>query len=161
LGALQGFGESTRVTVGARSLSFEELFDAHRTSTLAVVLALRGPGADAEDVVQEAFARALVRWDHVGAMARPDLWVQRVARLAGRPETATSAFALEQPFWDAVRRLPAKQARVVALRYAGDLTVADIAAIVGTAEGTVKAQLHAARHRLAVLLHEPRQEAGP
>jgi RNA polymerase sigma-70 factor, ECF subfamily len=180
LGALQGIGEPTGVTVGASLLSFEELYDAHVIPTLAVVLALRGPGVDAEDVVQEAFVRALVRWDRVGAMARPDLWVQRVAlnlansrlrrlgaearavgRLAGRQETVTSVFALEQPFWDAVRRLPPKQARVVALRYAGDLAVADIAAIVGTAEGTVKAQLHAARQRLAVLLHEPGQEAGP
>jgi RNA polymerase sigma-70 factor, ECF subfamily len=167
------------VTVGPDLPRFEEVYDAQVSSTLAVELALRGPGADAVDVVQEAFARALARWDRVGVMVRPDLWVQRVAlnlatsrlrrrgaearavaRLAGRRESTTSAFALEQPFWDAMRRLPPKQARVVAPRNAGDLAVADIAAIVGRAEGTVKSQLHTARKRLAVLLREPEQEAG-
>jgi RNA polymerase sigma-70 factor, ECF subfamily len=179
LDTVRGAGEPAGLTAGAPFLRFEEVYGAYVTSTLAVVLALRGPGADAEDVVQEAFARALARWEQVGMMARPDLWVQRVAlnlatsrlrrrgaearavaRLVGRRETATSAFALEQPFWDAVRRLPPKQARVVALRYAGDLPVADIAAIVESAEGTVKAQLHTARKRLAVLLGAPEQEAG-
>ncbi len=172
-------GEPTEVAVGVQALRFEELYHAQATTTLAVVLALRGPGADAEDVVQEAFARALAQWVEVREMARPDLWVQRVAlnlatsrlrrrsaearavaRLSKRPEVAYDAFGVEQPFWDAVRRLPPKQRRVVALRYAGDLTIADIAVIVGSAEGTVKAQLHAARQRLAVLLSEPAQEAG-
>jgi RNA polymerase sigma-70 factor, ECF subfamily len=180
LDAVQGSGEAAGVTVGLPSLRFEELYHAQVTTTLAVVLALRGPGSDAEDVVQEAFARALVRWAEVSAMARPDLWVQRVAlnlatsrlrrrgaearavaRLASRQRTAvTGAFGMEHRFWDAVRLLPPKQARVVALRYAGDLAVADIATIVGSAEGTVKAQLHTARKRLAVLLTEPNQETG-
>jgi RNA polymerase sigma-70 factor, ECF subfamily len=111
-------------------------------------------------------------------MDRPDLWVQRVAlnlatsqlrrlaaearavtRLAGRSATPyTEAFGHEEAFWDAVRRLPTRQARVVALRYAGDLPVAEIAEVVGVAEGTVKAQLHAARQRLAVLLAD--EEGG-
>jgi RNA polymerase sigma-70 factor (ECF subfamily) len=82
-----------------------------------------------------------------------------VARLAGRRhEPVTEVFGREQAFWDAVRRLPAKQARVVALRYAGDLPVAEIAEVVDSAEGTVKAQLHSARQRLAVLLRD--EEGG-
>jgi RNA polymerase sigma-70 factor, ECF subfamily len=180
LDATGGSGDLAGLTVGVPSLRFEELYHAHVTTALAVVLALRGPAADAEDVVQEAFARALAHWDEVSAMARPDLWVQRVAlnlatsrlrrlgaearavaRVAGRQQAAvTGTFRSEQPFWDAVRRLPPKQARVVALRYAGDLAIADIATIVGSAEGTVKAQLHTARQRLAVLLAEPGREAG-
>lgn len=151
--------------------TFEEVYAAHATSTLAVVLALRGPSVGAEDVTQEAFARAYERWEDVGRMARPDLWVQKVAlnlatsRLrraaaelraltrVGPPEFARGpAPDGDQDFWRAVRRLPPRQAEVVALHYAGDLAVADVAAVVGRAEGTVKAQLHTARQRLATLL---------
>jgi RNA polymerase sigma-70 factor, ECF subfamily len=165
-------------TPRAASVTFAAFYADHVTSTLAVVLALRGHRAGAEDVVQEAFLRAHHRWDEVAVMDRPDLWVQRVAlnlatsqlrrlaaearavaRLGGRRQLpVTEAFGHERVFWEAVRRLPAKQARVVALRYAGDLPVAEIAEVVGVAEGTVKAQLHAARQRLAVLLHD--EEGG-
>lgn len=177
LGAAAGVGDDVggEAAVGE---AFARFYADHVTSTLAVVLALRGHRVGAEDVVQEAFLRAHHGWEQVGQMARPDLWVQRVAlnlatsqlrrlgaearaltRLAGRrQEPVTEAFGREQPFWDTVRRLPPKQARVVALHYAGDLPVAEIAEVVGSAEGTVKAQLHAARQRLAVLLQD--EEGG-
>lgn len=154
--------------------AFDDVYARHVATTLAVVLALRGAQVGAEDVVQEAFTRAYQRWSEVGRMDRPDLWVQRVAlnlatsrlrrlgserralaRIAQRrDEPRTVSFEREQHFWELVRRLPAKQARVVALRYAGDLSVREIAEVVGVAEGTVKAQLHTARARLETLLAE-------
>ena len=137
-------------------------------STLAVVLALRGPRVGVEEVVQEAFLRAFARWDEVGAMDRPDLWVQRVAlnlassqlrrlgaearalaRLEGRREPVTGGSTESEGFWRLVRRLPRGQAAVVALHYAGDLPVTDVAAVLGVPPGTVKSRLHAARQRLA------------
>lgn len=152
--------------------AFDEVYEEHVNSTLAVVLALRGVRVGAEDIVQEAFTRAYERWDAVGCMDRPDLWVQRVAlnlatsrlrrlaseqraltRLGGRRDRPRSvSFEREQHFWELVRKLPVRQARVVALRYAGDLSVREIAEVVGVAEGTVKAQLHTARARLEALL---------
>jgi RNA polymerase sigma-70 factor, ECF subfamily len=161
---------SDDVTVGSHA--FADVYREHVETALAVVLALRGVQVGAEDLVQEAFARAYERWHEVGRMDRPDLWVQRVAlnlatsrlrrltseqralaRLGGRREQIRSdSFEREQHFWDLVRRLPARQARVVALRYAGDLSMREIAEVVGVAEGTVKAQLHTARNRLEALL---------
>lgn len=87
----------------------------------------------------------------IGAEARA------VTRLAGRREAATDApdSLGDDAFWRAVRRLPPKRARVIALRYAGDLTVADIATVLGVAEGTVKAHLHQARRQLAAWLADP------
>lgn len=157
--------------------AFDELFHEHVETTLAVVVALRGVRVGAEDIVQDAFARAFERWDEVSRMDHPDLWVQRVAlnlatsrlrrlgseqralaRLGGRrQEPCSVAFEREQHFWELVRRLPSRQAQVVALRYAGDLSVQEIAEVVGVAQGTVKAQLHTARARLEVLL----SAAGP
>ena len=45
-------------------------------------------------------------------------------------------------FWHAVRRLPKRQAQAVALHYLEDASVAEIAAIMGCAENTVKVHLH-------------------
>jgi RNA polymerase sigma-70 factor, ECF subfamily len=154
---------------------FEPFFRAEVARVLAVVLALRGRTVGAEDVAQEAFVRAYERWDTVGRMDRPDLWVQRVAlnlatsrlrrlgaeaRAVGRlqrradrdVEGLRSPSLVDEPFWAAVRRLPDKQARVVALRYAGDLSIDEIATTVGVAPGTVHSQLVTARKRLASLL---------
>lgn len=154
--------------------SFEGFYAEHVTSTAAVVLALRGPRVGVEDVVQEAFVRALEGWGEVAAMERPDLWVQRVAlnlatsrlrrlgaearalaRTAGRRDDPAGGLPDgDGQFWSAVRRLPAQQARAVALRYAADMPVADVAEVLGVAEGTVKAHLHRARARLAGFLSE-------
>jgi DNA-directed RNA polymerase specialized sigma24 family protein len=52
---------------------------------------------------------------------------------------------------------------VVALHYVDDRAVADIAVILGCAEGTVKAHLHQARQSLARTLgrHQPAEELDP
>jgi RNA polymerase sigma-70 factor (ECF subfamily) len=47
-----------------------------------------------------------------------------------------------------VRSLPRRQAQAVALHYLEDLPVAEIARVLGCAEGTVKAHLHHGREAL-------------
>jgi len=51
---------------------------------------------------------------------------------------------------EALDRLAPRQRAAVILRYLGDLTVADIANVMGCAEGTVKATLHQALRNLRV-----------
>ena len=65
----------------------------------------------------------------------------------GRP-TFQSLEPQTDAFWDEVRRLPLRQAQAFALRYLEDLPVADIAAVMATAEGTVRALLHQGCQRL-------------
>ncbi len=87
-----------------------------------------------------------------------DTWVMGEL-LSNQTGTVTTAFGdvtvlpgLEPPFgefWEQVRRLPTRQAQVIALHYLEDRPVAEIAEILGTAPGTVKAQLHSARVALA------------
>ena len=48
-----------------------------------------------------------------------------------------------------MRALPARQAQAVALHYLEDRSLAEIARILGCAEGTVKAHLHRGRRALA------------
>jgi RNA polymerase sigma-70 factor, ECF subfamily len=157
----------------APATTFASFYAEHLASTLAVVVALRGPRVAAEELVQEAFLRAYRRWEEVGAMARPDLWVHRVAlnlassqlrrlaaegralvRSGSRPVAGAESASFEEAdgFWRLVRMLPPQQARIVALHYAADRPVVEIAEVLGIAEGTVKAHLHKARARLGELL---------
>lgn len=58
----------------------------------------------------------------------------------------------------ALAKLSRDQRCVVALRYGGDLTEADIANVLGWPIGTVKSRLNRARGRLRVLLEDERRE---
>jgi hypothetical protein len=46
---------------------------------LGQLFAVTGDLAEAENVLQEAYARAFVRWSRVGAYDLPEAWVRRVA----------------------------------------------------------------------------------
>ena len=46
---------------------------------LGQLFAVTGDLAEAENVLQEAYARAFVRWSRVGAYELPEAWVRRVA----------------------------------------------------------------------------------
>jgi RNA polymerase sigma-70 factor, ECF subfamily len=124
-------------------------------------------------VAQEAFLRTYGRWSEVSALDRPQSWVRRVAvnlatsrfrRVAAEARALTRLSARradlnpvrlsedDERFWAAVRQLPRRQAQVVALHYGDDRSVADVAEILGCAEGTVKAHLHGARRALTAIL---------
>ncbi|MCC5952306.1 MAG: sigma-70 family RNA polymerase sigma factor [Acidimicrobiia bacterium] len=133
---------------------------------VALAHGLTGRRAVAEELVQEAFVRAHQRWDEVAAMDQPSAWIRRVlvnlatsrarrlvvearylAGMRSSPEPPLDANTVE--FWRLLRRLPTQQRVVAALYYADDLDTASIAQILDRAPGTVRAQLHAARQRLA------------
>jgi RNA polymerase sigma-70 factor (ECF subfamily) len=161
----------------AGDAAFEAFYRAERPRVLAVVILLTGDRAAAEDVVQDAFAAALRRWGTVGGYDRPGDWVKRVAlnraisrfrrgrneraaltRVAGEPARAraTGADLDGDPLWAAVRRLPRRQAQVIALMYVDDLSTERVAAALGCSVGAVKSHLHRAkRHLAAELEREP------
>ncbi|HEU5002412.1 MAG TPA: SigE family RNA polymerase sigma factor [Actinomycetota bacterium] len=111
----------------------------------------------AEDVAQEALARAWARWRRVGGLERPDLWLRRVAinlaistlrrrRVAARYTRSLSDGAAPGPDRDpddtvaqALASLSPRRRTAVVLRYFADLSVADTAVAMGCKEGTVKA----------------------
>ena len=59
---------------------------------------------------------------------------------------------VESGFWRAVRGLPKLQRGVVALHYVDDLSVAEVADVLGVSIGTVKTSLSRARSSLAPAL---------
>lgn len=170
-GSASGVSESESETdEGYRAFFLDE-----HPRLVAMVAALTGDRAHAEDVAQEALFRAYRRWDVVGGYERPGAWTRRVAlnlatsarrrrtserravvRLTARPvpvpldPVADPVVASE--VWAAVRTLPRQQAAAVVLYYLADESVADLAVSLGCAEGTAKAHLHQARAALATRL---------
>ncbi len=127
--------------------------------------------AAAEDLTQDAFLAAHRRWAYVATLEWPVGWVQRVVsnravsryRRAVRDVRLVSTLSRRRPvpvevaedradLWDAVRRLPARQAQAVALVYGAGCTVAEAAAVLGCGTETVKTHLTRGRAALAVAL---------
>jgi RNA polymerase sigma-70 factor (ECF subfamily) len=154
---------------------FDDLYAAHFGDLTVQLYAYFGDRQEAQDVVQEAFCRALQRWKHVSAYDDPVAWVRRVAwNLATsgwRRRRTVLKFLRHQrseqhvagPSPDrvalvaALATLPATQRRAMVLHYLSDVPVAEIAEREGVAEGTVKSWLH--RGRTALAAHFDAQEA--
>jgi RNA polymerase sigma-70 factor (sigma-E family) len=154
------------LTLPSRS-DFHELYESEYIGLVHLATVLTGERVIAEELVQEAFLRAHQRWGRVGTYERPGAWVRRVvlnlatsrrrqvaaevrllARL-GRTSSGEEGEGTDDEFWRLVRRLPRRQAQVVALHYMDDLATSEIAEVLGVAEGTVRATLHQARQQLA------------
>lgn len=148
------------------SVDFESLYRREFPSLIGVATALSG--FDGEDLVQDTMVRAWMRWDTVSRLERPGGWCHKVlvnlcrgrwrrrlvearhlARLR-RADTVTDGPSEDVvAFWSAVRTLPERQRLVMALRYAGDLSTVEVAAVLGVPEGTVRSDLTRARAVLA------------
>jgi RNA polymerase sigma factor (sigma-70 family) len=148
--------------------NFEDLYRREFPAIVAIAYVLSGSRTAAEDLAQEAFLAAHRRWEDVSGYDNPSAWVRRVCinrsmsllrrrvveakamtRLGGRRTLPDELPPDADAFWQAVRRLPKRQAQVVALHYLDDLPVVVIAEVLACAEGTVKVHLHRARSALA------------
>ncbi|MBK5266330.1 MAG: sigma-70 family RNA polymerase sigma factor [Acidimicrobiia bacterium] len=153
-------------------LAFEPFYREHNPAVVGLVYTLSGSRNGAEDIAQEAFLRAHRNWDEVARYDRPGGWVRVVAMNLGRSRIRrlgaearalarfagmnVSAFPELEPhnekFWAAVRSLPRRQREVVAFHYLEDMATADIAALLGITQSTVKNSLAQARVSLAKTL---------
>jgi RNA polymerase sigma-70 factor, ECF subfamily len=152
---------------------FEVFYRNEYAPVVALMRALCRTTGVPEEIAQEAFLRAFRDWDRVSTLVAPQSWVRRVAinlamsrfrrlrvatavRLRLTPIRSSSEPLPEEDeaMWAEVRRLPPRQAQVVTLRYIEDLSVREIAEVLGIAEGTVRATLHQARDRLRQRLSE-------
>jgi RNA polymerase sigma-70 factor (ECF subfamily) len=142
---------------------------------------LAGPRPDLEDLVQAAAERALRAWPRYEGRARLSTWSYGVAyrtfldherwyrrwrrrfssveepaerELADGPdgEAAAIEVARARSLHRALGLLPAPKRAVVVLHDLEGLDLAEVAAIVGANERTVRSRLRDARHRLLTLL---------
>jgi RNA polymerase sigma-70 factor, ECF subfamily len=161
-----------------RFQSFDEFYQATYGRLVGQLYAVTGSLPEAEEVVQEAFVRALARWSRLRAYDLPEVWVRRVAlnlainqlrqarsRLAALtrlgpkiedPPMTEEAAALV----DALRRLPVSHRQVLVLHYALDLPVNEVAVQLRLPPSTVRGRLFRARTRLRELLTTKAEEVG-
>ncbi|MEW1614369.1 MULTISPECIES: SigE family RNA polymerase sigma factor [unclassified Streptomyces] len=154
-------------------MSTEAEFDAFYAATarrlVATVYAMTGDLAEAEDAVQEAYARAWQRWDRLTREGDPLPWVRTVAsRLAvsawRRTRNRLRAQLRHGPAPDvpgpsglsgdraalvaALRELSPDQRRAVVLHHLLDLPVEEVARETGSTSGAVRTRLSRARKLL-------------
>jgi RNA polymerase sigma-70 factor (ECF subfamily) len=160
--------ETTEVT------EFDALFRAVHPRLVRALTVAAGPEA-AADAVQDAFVQAHAHWARVGTLENPAGWIWRaavnrlanhhrglrrrdaaVARLAPPPSAELDpSLDLDVDLARAVAALPDRQRLAICLHYLADLSVIDVAAAMGLAEGTVKSHLHDARKALQQTLGAP------
>jgi RNA polymerase sigma-70 factor (sigma-E family) len=153
-------------TVATNSLPAEDartVFLRHHGRLLRLCTLLTGNADLGEDLVQEAFSRALARvtalpesdqYPYLRATAS-NLWKNRLRRLSLErrwhpAEVATEPLSTEErdAIWRAVVALPVRQRACVVLRFYEELTERETAEILGCSIGTVKSQTSRALARL-------------
>ena len=133
-------------------VTFDELY--HRTfpSLVRVAYLIIDDAHQAEEVVQEAFARLWPRFDRV---REPEAYVRssvinesrsvlRRRRLRPRVRMIVVDDEPPDPLADALRTLSPTRRAVVVCRFYLDLSIEETAKALGMQEGTVKSRLHRA-----------------
>jgi RNA polymerase sigma-70 factor (ECF subfamily) len=147
-----------------------DLYDVAYPRLVGQLITVTGNREEAEDVVQEAFARAVLHSDALRAADNPEAWLRTVAVNQARsrwrrvrrhlgllpdlvpepPQDADEAARVD--LFAALRALPRAQREAIALHHLAGLPVHEVAATLGVPGGTVKARLARGRTALAALL---------
>jgi RNA polymerase sigma-70 factor (ECF subfamily) len=151
---------------------FDAFYEARYRRIVGQLYALTGNMAEAEDAVQEAFARAWQRWRALSVNGEPEAWIRTVAyrlavsswrrsvnRLSAHrrahedvhaPGVTPDHLALVM----ALRKISPEQRLVIVLHHFAGLSVEEIAAQTGARPSAVKARLARGRRALAPNLSE-------
>ncbi len=146
-----------------------EVFEGSYRRLVVQLYAVTGDSAEAEDLVQDAFVRAAAAGRRFLKVENHEAWLRTAAinlhrnrwrkmrnfsKIRYRLERPTDLPGLEEhvAVVTALRALPAHQREVLALYYLADLPVAEVAATLGCAVGTVKSRLMRGREALAETL---------
>ncbi|WP_042405106.1 SigE family RNA polymerase sigma factor [Streptacidiphilus carbonis] len=161
------------------SVDFDGFYAATYRRTVGQVYAMTGSMNEAEDCVQEAYARAWQRWSRVSRLGAPEVWVRTVAyrlsvsswrkavnRLSAHRRDRTPAMVQglnpdHLALVAALRKISADQRESIVLHHLVGLSVDEIAAQCGVPAGTVKARLSRGRKALAPHLSEHTDIAAP
>lgn len=144
----------------------EQLVLTHEDTLYRAALALLGDVQEAEDAVQDAFLRYIEKRPVLNDGDHARAWLLRVTingcksrlrapwrrRRVPMPESLSAAAPEEREALEAVYALPPRDRAVVHLFYYEGYKTAEIAAMTGEAEGTVRSRLSRARKKLKALL---------
>lgn len=153
--------------------TFHELYEADYRKVFRAAYLACGDSRLAEDAAQEAFVRALERWDRLRSEAYVSAWIMRVAlnfalkaarrrfrlfRGSPTPYLEQQLTESELDLWNGILGLTPPQRTAVVIHYFADLRLGDVAGLMGCREGTVKSHLSRARHALRGHLSEVKSD---
>jgi RNA polymerase sigma factor (sigma-70 family) len=157
------------------TVEFETLFRRAFAGVATVAAMITGDRETGREIAQEAFTQLVAHWGRVSQLERPEAWVRRVAirmavrearrgrRVPDEPRPASDevgSIGTGIEVRRAVLTLPARQRAVVVLHFFEDLSLVDVARLLGCSPATARVQLHRARARLAELLRELPEEVS-
>jgi RNA polymerase sigma factor (sigma-70 family) len=155
-------------------VDLQEIYAASAGKLVAQMYGVTGDFAEAQDAVQEAFARALARPARFRHVDNPEAWLRTVALNVARSRRRRRAVferllrggRLPAPphapplspdhvaLVAALQQLPRATRETVVLHHIADLPVAEVAAVLGCSPETVKTRLVRGRRALADLLND-------
>jgi RNA polymerase sigma-70 factor (sigma-E family) len=163
-------------------MTFEEFAATRLPGVLRFAGVLTADRALAEDVVQEVLIRAHARWNRIGAMDRPELYVRKMivnefvswrrrswrlvpmgrgadidALVSQDHSSQDHAFAHAEraALLTELGKLPRRQRAVLVLRYYEGLSDSEIAEVLGCTPGTVRGYASRALAALRVQIMQP------
>jgi RNA polymerase sigma-70 factor (ECF subfamily) len=167
--------------VAATDPKFADFCGAHHERLVGTLGLYLGDRAIAEELSQEALARAWARWSKVRELDDPAGWLYRVAfnlansywrrklverrahhRIAAEPpENGVEEVATALMLREAIAQLPRRKRTALVLRYFVDLPFAEIAKVMDAPESTVKSLARRAIEDLrGQLPHDAHKEPG-
>ena len=153
------------VTEEAERLDFEPFFEAEYPRLVRMMYLLTGDAEEAEDLAQEALARAFERWPKISVMATPGGYVYKTAlnlsRKRGRRRHLQAREVEDRPGHDdlgsaetrsdvtrALASLPVGEREAVVLVEWLGMGSEEVANLLGIAPSSVRSRLHRARGAL-------------
>jgi len=164
--------------------AYREIVDAYRDPIITVVARVAGPGADAEDLAQDAFLKAFAALDRFDGRSALFTWIYRIAVNTARdwvdyrrrrpvvplegphggpaepadtgalPSEAAERSELRAAVRAALERLPEPFRTTLILREMEGHSYEEVAEILGISIGTVESRLFRARAKLRALLEQ-------
>ncbi len=157
-----------------QDLSCEQLIEMYSDMIFKLAYARTQNKQDAEDITQEVFLKYIKADKKFNDEEHRKAWFLKVTVNAGKSLVTSAWFRhrtnIEEAenigecmyenseIYYAVQKLPQKYRTVIHLFYYEDYSVAQISAVVGAKESTVKSQLHRAREQLKDLIKEEQYE---
>jgi RNA polymerase sigma-70 factor, ECF subfamily len=155
-------------------VALDEVFRAHASNLERLLVRLIGPGADAEDLLQDVFAAAIAAFPRFRGEASVGTWLHRIAihvahrhlraprrrlevpvedvreapAVAESPEVATARREAADRLYEHLDKLDARKRIALILHVVEDLPIAEVAALMGASRTATKSRLFWARRWL-------------
>ena len=140
--------------VSSKPRPLEEVYRSSRIALIRLAFLLVGNREEADDIVQSVFATAATRW---AAIEDPPTYLRRAVAnrahdvhrrsfrpCAPAPQSRNSGEPDLDGVWSFVESLPTAQRAVVVLRFYEDLSLVEIATLLGRPQNTVRSDLRRA-----------------